>query len=47
MAHHLDCETSTILEEPMHKQHAEESKIIAASPVVHESGMLPYRMQND
>jgi hypothetical protein len=28
----------------MHNQHAEESRIIAASPVVDESGMLPYRI---
>jgi hypothetical protein len=28
----------------MQNQHAEESRLIAASPVVHESGMLPYRI---
>jgi hypothetical protein len=28
----------------MHKKNADESRIIAASPVVHESGMLPYRI---
>jgi hypothetical protein len=28
----------------MHNQHTEESRVIAASPVVHESGMLPYRI---
>jgi hypothetical protein len=28
----------------MHNQHAEQSRIIAASPVVHEAGMLPYRI---
>jgi hypothetical protein len=28
----------------MNDQHNEESRIIAASPVVHESGMLPYRI---
>jgi hypothetical protein len=44
MAHDLDYETSTTPEEPMHNQHAEESSIIAASPPVHESGMLPYRI---
>jgi hypothetical protein len=44
MAHDLDCETSTTPEEPMHKKNADESRIIAASPVVHESGMLPYRI---
>ena len=42
-AHDLDCETSATLEEPMQNQHDEESRIIAASPVVHESDMLPYR----
>ena len=28
----------------MNKQHTEEPRIVAASPVVHESGMLPYRI---
>jgi hypothetical protein len=28
----------------MNKQHAEESSVVAASPVVRESGMLPYRI---
>jgi hypothetical protein len=28
----------------MQNQHTEEPRIIAASPVVHESGMLPYRI---
>jgi hypothetical protein len=31
----------------MQNLHAEESTNIAASPVVHQSGMLRYRMQND
>jgi hypothetical protein len=44
MAHHLDYETSTTSEKPMHKHHVDEPRIIAASPVVHESGMLPYRI---
>jgi hypothetical protein len=43
MANNLARKTSRTLEEPMQNQHAEESRIIAASPVVHESGMLPYR----
>jgi hypothetical protein len=44
MERDLDCETSPILEEPMHDQRAEASRIISASPVVHESGMLPDRI---
>jgi len=28
----------------MNNPHTEESRIVAASPVIHESGMLPYRI---
>ena len=28
----------------MNNQNTEEPKIVAASPVVHETGMLPYRI---
>ena len=38
------CETSTIPEEPMTKQNTEDPRIVAASPVVHEPGLLPYRI---
>jgi hypothetical protein len=44
MPHDRLSSTSTSPEEAMNKQHTEESRIVAASFVVHESGMLPYRI---